>query len=339
MGKHSSGFPLPGDTKKVIQAVLEGKKKTPVNFALRFYRYLPREIKHKDEKHKDDNFWRQLQGDFRDFSGEFKRLRRALMGRIERVFETLRIRGFPARKVKLVAEAPLVVGFGLEGILEVGILLHHLYGVPYLPGSGLKGVVRSWVLEDLLWRVGFKFGEHQGKNPEFWKEVEAVLAEVEVLRRGSKEERDRARRKWEEWRNRGLVAVHFEEVLSDEKIQAFSLLFGSQRAVGCAVFSDFIPLEISDLRLDLFNCHYQGYYTGRGAPEEWSVPVPVTFVTVPKDTNFYGLVWIEPRAWAKERASQLFHRLWAWMEGAFSEWGVGGKTALGYGRLNLRGLT
>lgn len=38
----------------------------------------------------------------------------------------------------------LLVGTGYKNTLEVGLGLHPLYGVPYLPGSSIKGLVRAW---------------------------------------------------------------------------------------------------------------------------------------------------------------------------------------------------
>ena len=37
---------------------------------------------------------------------------------------------------------PLAIGLGGASPLEVGLTLHHTYGVPYLPGSALKGLAR-----------------------------------------------------------------------------------------------------------------------------------------------------------------------------------------------------
>ncbi|HKH48237.1 MAG TPA: type III-B CRISPR module RAMP protein Cmr6 [Thermoanaerobaculia bacterium] len=51
----------------------------------------------------------------------------------------------------------MIVGLGAESILETGITLNHTYGVPYLPGSSLKGLATSFahkMLEDADWRKG-----------------------------------------------------------------------------------------------------------------------------------------------------------------------------------------
>lgn len=41
---------------------------------------------------------------------------------------------------------PFVTGLGRNHPVENGFAWHHLLGVPYLPGSSIKGVVRSWAV-------------------------------------------------------------------------------------------------------------------------------------------------------------------------------------------------
>ncbi len=43
----------------------------------------------------------------------------------------------------------LAVGLGGAGVLETAITLHHTYGVPYIPGSALKGLAASYVRQCL----------------------------------------------------------------------------------------------------------------------------------------------------------------------------------------------
>ncbi len=42
----------------------------------------------------------------------------------------------------------MVVGLGGKTVLETDITLHHLYGIPFIPGSALKGLTRSYVTEE-----------------------------------------------------------------------------------------------------------------------------------------------------------------------------------------------
>lgn len=44
------------------------------------------------------------------------------------------------------AVSPIAVGLGNESVLEVGLTIHHTYGVPIIPGSALKGLCRRGAL-------------------------------------------------------------------------------------------------------------------------------------------------------------------------------------------------
>ena len=44
---------------------------------------------------------------------------------------------------KAEAQGRIIIGIGEKGALEVGLKLHHTWGVPYLPGSALKGVAAA----------------------------------------------------------------------------------------------------------------------------------------------------------------------------------------------------
>ena len=50
----------------------------------------------------------------------------------------------------------MVVGLGSESVLETSIILHHTYGVPYIPGTALKGLAASYASKQLgdIWKKG-----------------------------------------------------------------------------------------------------------------------------------------------------------------------------------------
>jgi CRISPR-associated protein Cmr6 len=51
----------------------------------------------------------------------------------------------------------LAIGLGDESVIETAVTLHRTYGVPYIPGSALKGLAASFAhqcLEDQSWRQG-----------------------------------------------------------------------------------------------------------------------------------------------------------------------------------------
>jgi CRISPR-associated protein Cmr6 len=43
----------------------------------------------------------------------------------------------------------ILVGLGVDSVLETGLTLHHTYGVPYIPGSALKGLAASFARNQL----------------------------------------------------------------------------------------------------------------------------------------------------------------------------------------------
>lgn len=48
------------------------------------------------------------------------------------------------------ADWRLIVGLGCESVYETSMLLHHIYGIPYIPGTAIKGVFRSYVIASLF---------------------------------------------------------------------------------------------------------------------------------------------------------------------------------------------
>jgi CRISPR-associated protein Cmr6 len=58
----------------------------------------------------------------------------------------------------------MALGLGNENVYETAITLHHTYGIPYIPASSLKGVVRSWIIIQV-------FGQNE-KGTDDWKNAE-----------------------------------------------------------------------------------------------------------------------------------------------------------------------
>ena len=57
--------------------------------------------------------------------------------------------GFKFYCVDATIDWRLIVGLGGEHVQETNMTFHHIYGIPYVPGSAVKGVLRHWWL-DLL---------------------------------------------------------------------------------------------------------------------------------------------------------------------------------------------
>lgn len=71
------------------------------------------------------------------YAKAFERRKRAL------VEETARPEGFLCLAATATTLGRAIVGLGQRSVLEVGIALDHTWGVPYLPGSSLKGIA-AW---------------------------------------------------------------------------------------------------------------------------------------------------------------------------------------------------
>lgn len=76
-------------------------------------------------------------------------------------------------KLTATTSGPLAIGLGNPSPFEVGLTLHHTYGVPYLPGAALKGLARRAALKqgiaeaDEAFRV--LFGDTKGAGyVTFW---------------------------------------------------------------------------------------------------------------------------------------------------------------------------
>lgn len=53
-----------------------------------------------------------------------------------------------AQRFSAITDWRIVVGLGGETVLETDLTLHHLYGVPFIPGSALKGLTRAYATSE-----------------------------------------------------------------------------------------------------------------------------------------------------------------------------------------------
>lgn len=54
------------------------------------------------------------------------------------------------RVIEATADWRLIVGLGSGHVQETGMTLHHIYGIPYIPGSAVKGVLHHWVKDEKI---------------------------------------------------------------------------------------------------------------------------------------------------------------------------------------------
>ncbi|ASJ16081.1 hypothetical protein A3L04_02795 [Thermococcus chitonophagus] len=235
----------------------------------------------------------------------------------------------------LATKSRLVVGLGDESIYETSIRLLRNYGVPYIPGSAIKGVTRAWSIEMLAELLegadGFSkdFFERAGEVQELLSKGDAdgFPGKVKVPSHASGE------------LNEFLCAFGVcNDSESDVNLRGIVRdiidIFGTQDKEGSIVFFDALLVPREDegpmdvFEWDIMNPHYGPYYQQDNKPPgDWYNPVPVIFLTVKSGVQFLFAV-----AQSSTAEKNLTEVAWELMVGALKHHGVGAKTSLGYGR-------
>ncbi|MDR3352275.1 MAG: type III-B CRISPR module RAMP protein Cmr6 [Zoogloeaceae bacterium] len=205
--------------------------------------------------------------------------------------------------------APFSTGLGNEHPLENGFAFLNPYGLPYLPGSGVKGILRQ-VARELS---SGEWGDSAG-----WSEDKHYALKI-----GKKEI----------WLSMLDVLFGYESA-NHEK----------EHVRGALSFWDVIPRLAGDrLAVDIMTPHQSHYYqnnpaAGSNTPHESGQPNPISFLTVPPKSRFVFHVDCDQthlRRLAPELAENDRWRglMTAAFQHAFEWLGFGAKTAVGYGAM------
>jgi CRISPR-associated protein Cmr6 len=217
------------------------------------------------------------------------------------------------RLAELTLASRLLIGHGNASAIDVGLTVHYTWGVPLIPGSALKGLVSHY--------VDATYGPTDpGKKP--WEQQD--------------DERTRADYQGVTWNRRrierGPGAIYralfgAPDAREDATMRDHGFEAGS--AAGLVTFHDalYVPGSIPDNKpfaADVLTVHQKGYYdsSGQSAPNDYDSPSPVAFLTVQPKCRLL-LALSGPIEWT-DLAGQL-------LADALKSWGVGGKTAAGYG--------
>jgi CRISPR-associated protein Cmr6 len=191
----------------------------------------------------------------------------------------------------------LIVGFGSENVLETGIRMHHTYGLPIIPGSALKGLAGHYC--DQVWGAGDK----QFKRPTL--------------------DKDNAYRQF----------LAGKGPKPDDNFH--QLLFGSTDDSGCITFHDawYAPSSSNPFMLDVMTPHHPQWnvVSNPAAPTDFDSPIPVPFLSV-TGAFHVAVSWRGP---ASDKARNWTELTLSLLCDALRDWGIGGKTTSGYGRLAL----
>lgn len=245
--------------------------------------------------------------------GDADRLRmRALAARQDALADTtinlLRLDAF--------AIAPFTTGLGNEHPLENGFAFLNPYGLPYLPGSGVKGVLRQAARE----LASGEWGDAHG-----WSTDPCY-----PLMQGDGEKRHQMLRD-----NKQPVMLSMLDVLFGRESEDGN----TEHVRGALGFWDVIPqIAGNSLKVEIMTPHQSHYYQNGDNPHDSGQPNPIHFLTVPPGSGFAfhvvcdtrHLALLAPALAADDRWKTL---LGAAYEHAFAWLGFGAKTAVGYGAM------
>lgn len=244
-------------------------------------------------------------------------LRGHLHNRQKNLLSSLGKLGYTIRSFSGSISWRMVIGLGGTHPLETSITLHHLYGIPYIPSSAVKGVSRHWALLTLFESMGEKEFENiqiLGEILEKWdfSNEESIIEEYKASAQ---------RENGEFWK---FIERNWEKIMKKrEEFARFQRIFGTQRNIGRLLFFDAYPLDKVGLEIDIMNPHYPQYYQGKKPPTDYQDPVPITFLTLGSKTKFEFLL--------AGKEEQLLDEALKYLKGALTNLGIGAKTALGYG--------
>jgi CRISPR-associated protein Cmr6 len=221
------------------------------------------------------------------------------------------------------AIAPFTTGLGNEHPLENGFAFLNPYGLPYLPGSGVKGVLRQAARE---------LASGQWGGGQSWSEEKLYSVQID---------RDTT------------IRLSLLDVLFGRETEA-----GDKDHVrGALSFWDVIPQIAGDhLLVEIMTPHQSHYYQQKPAagstnPHDSGQPTPISFLTVPPGSQFTFHVVCDvahlQRLTDKDNkrpgAPDLLAEgethwktlLAAAFQHAFTWLGFGAKTAVGYGAMKI----
>ncbi len=223
-----------------------------------------------------------------------------------RYVETLKNATFEVLEFE--TQTRLVVGMGIPSFFENGITLHHTYGVPYIPASSVKGLLRFTYLVGCL--DIFPLEVSNLPKPFRWKsedlepeEVFKTLSAVDTALINSKDyddfvkslDSDKSLKGLKESKTlRDLLEISNREILKNFYI-TYVELFGNLHQKGKVLYADAVATEF-EFVVDIMNPHFKEYYQSsqdqrKNREAIYRVadihnPTPIPFLAVEKNSKF-----------------------------------------------------
>lgn len=159
--------------------------------------------------------------------------------------------GYDLIEIRAELTSPLITGIGQIHPSEVGMVFDHTMGIPYIPASSIKGIVRLGHILNLI-KDGGSFIEN------------------DML-----DEADR------ETKIPDIFGGDLTEIVGDIKV--------NKKLKGKVLFLDAYSENVPELHIDIMNPHYGDYYSDdneKTPPADYLDPNPIKFLTVKRGTVF-----------------------------------------------------
>ncbi len=260
--------------------------------------------------------------------------------------ECLKNIGYYIESFEMKNDYRMVVGLGGAHVLETNMLLHHIYGIPYIPGSALKGLAKATAVEMIREKI-----EREGLTEKVIQKNENLLKKLfkkEMVKENGLNDID------------GYIVITklVSYILeSDDKlnccgngilkdIEIYKKIFGTQKNKGRAIFFDAFPIGNINMKLDVMTPHFPDYYkemeskNPRKPPTDNQLPNPVVFLVLSNQEFKFNIgVKLYDEDYDSDGtptvdANKLLETTTKLLKYGLKELGIGAKTSIGYGYFN-----
>ena len=256
-------------------------------------------------------------------------------------------------RITTTSTAPFATGLGNEHPIENGFAFLTPYGLPYLAGSGVKGILRraaeelalendtqgtgGWTWLAIWFLFGFESAVDKGS---LWDESsqlgKAFLRDVKGMAE-SPEIYALIRRLFDKDKKAGVRFLDVESRGAEQFLQACMAdksLRGGLQNRGALDFWDVFPKPFADkLVVEIMTPHLGSYYQGEATPHDSGAPIPVSFLAVPPKSDFDFHVVCHPTRLPESLQNTWRDLLQRAFDQAFEWVGFGAKTSVGYGAM------
>ncbi len=194
----------------------------------------------------------------------------------------------------------LLVGHGNASATEVGLTVHHTWGVPMIPGSAIKGVCAHYVAATYGSEPNVESAKFRGPT---WSDGKVTKPLGEFYR-----------------------ALFGAPEVGDQPGEGGAVTFHDALYVPGSANGKPFAIDVTTVHQRSYLGQMEGVGTpGERWPNDYDSPNPVGFLTVKKGTELLLAASAKDPLW-----SDLAFKLAA---EAIREWGAGSKTSSGYGRV------